>query len=431
MSFSTAVAKLIFPYTADRALDEPANLPAPEITTADGFEVHAAQNTRHIEQLRFLWKSRGRSLDSDIDYFLFRLKNDPRVQRPYAISIHQNGELRAMLLGQVRQRRASAVVSFMNVPGPRVRVLEIASGGRIGESSSAIDKLFAMQLGRVLSSRQVDSLCFTRLPLRSELFRQLQRVPGLMFKERVPHVFYYSALALHGPDGKPADAFTGKAGREARRKMRNLEKAFPGQVELKCFSGAGELDQGMRDAMRVAVTTWQYYLGSGLVDSAETRKMLRFFAQQGWLHIYVLYIGGVPCAYLVGQLYNGTFYCQHAGYQSKLAHLSVGAVLTARVLEKLAAAGVRAVDLGEGGQEHNRRLGCKRVEEGTVQMYAPTMRGALLSMFIGTAQMIRAGGSRTRSRFGLNRLSRKWGKYLVTRWKTSQREHQPASPQVL
>ena len=427
MSFSTAVSKLSFTYTAEKAQDEPANLPAPEITTADGFSVHVAYNTQHVEELRPVWKPFARSLDSDIDYFLFRLKNDPAVQRPYAISICKKGEPKAMLLGQVRQRGVSAVVSFVNVPGPRVRVLEIANGGRIGESSPAIEKLFAMQLGKALRSRELDSLCFTRLPLRSELFRQLQKVPGLLFKQRVPHVFYYSVLALNGPDEKPAGAFTGKAGREARRKMRNLEKAFPGKVELKSFSGVSELDPGMCDAMRVAVTTWQYYLGTGLVDSAETRKMFRFFAQQGWLRIYVLYIGGVPAAYLVGQLYNGTFYCQHAGYQSKLAHLSVGAVLTARVLEELAAAGVQAVDLGEGAQEHNRRLGCKRVEEGTVHMYAPTMRGALLSTFIGTAQMIRAGGSRTRSRFGLNGMSRKWGDYLVARWKANQQEHQATS----
>jgi CelD/BcsL family acetyltransferase involved in cellulose biosynthesis len=60
---------------------------------------------------------------------------------------------------------------------------------------------------------------------------------------------------------------------------------------------------------------------------------------------------------------------------------SVGSLLTARVFEELAAAGVQRVDLGEGGQEHNRRLGCQMGDEGTVHVYSPTLRGVWLSLF--------------------------------------------------
>jgi CelD/BcsL family acetyltransferase involved in cellulose biosynthesis len=186
-------------------------------------------------------------------------------------------------------------------------------------------------------------------------------------------------------------------------------------MQVRCFADMGELDAGMCDAMRVAVTTWQYYLGIGLADTAQTRESLRFSARQGWLRIYVLYLKQNPCAFLVGQLYNNVFYCQYAGYHPSYTRFSVGSLLTAQVFDDLAAAGVRRVDLGEGGQEHNRRLGCQMAEEGTVHLYSPTLRGVCLNVFFGTTQVVRTGGRRTRASLRLNWAAKIWGRLLLER----------------
>lgn len=382
------------------------------------LSVQVATTIPDIEELRPWWRKWAHSLDTDVDYFLHNLKNDPEILRPYAITAYKDGIPQAMLLGQVRKRRASSVVFFVNILGPQVRVLEIKKGGRMGQPSPVIDRLLALELLKAAKSGDVDSLCFERLPLHSELFRQIQQLPGFLVKQRVPNIFYYSVLSLTASEGKHSGVFPGKARREARRKIRNLDRTFPGQVRLKCFSHASELDAGMYDAMRVATTTWQYCLDSGLSDTAETRKTFRFFAKQGWLRIYVLYIKEAPCAFLVGQLYNNTFYCQYAGYHPNFTRFSVGSLLTARAFEDLAAAGVHGVDLGEGGQEHNRRLGCQMSEEGTVHVYSPTLRGLWLNMFFGTTQMVRAGGRRTRSGLRLNWAAETWSQVLLSRRKS-------------
>jgi CelD/BcsL family acetyltransferase involved in cellulose biosynthesis len=390
------------------------------------LSVHVATTVQNIEELRPWWRNWAHSLDTDVDYFLHKLRNDPQILRPYGITVYDDGIPQAMLLGQVRQHRVSAIVSFVNIPGPYVKALEINKSARIGRASAVIDKLLAGRLGKAVKDGDVDLLCFQRLALRSELFRQVQQLTGLLFKERVLHVFYYSELSLTPRENKPPEVFSGKTMREVRRKTRILERAFPGQVRLKCFSHASELDAGIRDAMRVAVTTWQYYLATGLSDTAHMRKTLRFFARQGWLRIYILYAKDVPCAYLVGQVYNKTFYCQYAGYQPKFANFSVGSVLTARAFEELAAEGVLRVDLGEGGQEHNRRLGCQKSEEGTVHMYSPSLRGVWLSLFFGAMQTVRTGGSRTRSALQLNRLSKIWQQYC-SQWQSRRRSFDSAA----
>ncbi len=380
------------------------------------YSVQIATTLDAIEALRPTWRKWAHSLDTDIDYFLHELAHGPGSPRPYVITVYNEGIAQAMLVGRIRKRRAASVVSFVNIPGPRAKVLEIKKGGRMGRPSPVIDRLLALELLKASRGGDVDSVCFERLSLHSELFRQVQQLPSFLVKERVLHVFCYSVLSLTAPERKRPRVFSGKTRREIRRKTRILERAFPGQVQLKCFSNVDELDAGMCDAMRVAVTTWQYHLGTGLTDTAQTRETFRFLAQQCWLRIYVLYLKETPCAFLVGQLYNNTFYCQYAGYHPSYTRFSVGSVLTSRAFEDLAAAGVQRVDLGEGGQEHNRRLGCQMSEEATVHVYSPTLRGLWLNVFFGTTHVLRAGGRRTRSVLRLNRAGETWKELLTSRW---------------
>ncbi len=382
------------------------------------YSVQIATTLEAIEALRSTWMTWANSLDTDIDYFLHNLEHDSGSPRPYVVTVFGDGTAQAMLVGQIRRRKAISVVSFINIPGPHARVLEIKKGGRMGRPSPLIDRLLALELLRATRSGEVDSVCFERLPLHSELFRQIQQMPSFLVKERVPHIFCYSVLNLSAPERKRPRVFSGKTRREIRRKTRNVERAFPDQVQLKCFSDVSELDAGLCDAMRVTVTTWQYYLGVGLTDTAQTREAFRFSARQGWLRIYVLYLKDTPCAFLVGQLYDKVFYCQYTGYNPNFTQFSVGSLLTARAFEDLAAAGVQRVDLGEGGQEHNRRLGCHMSEEGTVHVYSPTLRGIWLNVFFGATQVVRRGGGRSRSALRLGHLEKLWRRYTLSRWRS-------------
>jgi hypothetical protein len=357
------------------------------------------------------------NLDTDLDYYLHDVNNDPTILSPYVVTVYQGGVPQALLVGQVRRQKMSTVVSFVNVRGPKVRVLEIVNGGRMGKQSVAIDRLLASQLCATTRSEDIDLICFRRLPLQSELFRMLQQAPGLLMKERVPHVFHYSVVPLTASPGKLARALSGKNRREVRRKTRILQRNFPGKTVFQCFSQPGELEAGLRQAASVDVATWQHYLGCGLVDAQRSHNNLAFCARQGWLRIYVMYVDQFPVAFLIGQHYKQTFYCQHAGYHPDFSRFSVGSLLTAWVLETLAAAGVEQVDLGEGSQEHNRRLGCRIYEEGTVHVYAPTLRGMYLNMLFAATQTIRTIGRGSITKLRLNKASKAWSRFLISRWK--------------
>jgi hypothetical protein len=381
------------------------------LETTSNYSVRVDVTREAIEELRPVWSNWALSLDADIDYFLHQLTQDSENLHPFLITVYNCGTPQAMLIGKVKIKQASAVVSFVNIKGPCGRILEISKGGRIGQPSAAVDSLLAKELIATCRSRKVDSISFERLPMESELFRQIQKLGGLLVRERVPNISNYSTLVLKVEGTNPLDIFSGKIRREIRRKTRIVDRDFPGQVQLRCFSEIDELDVAMCDAMRIAVTTWQHALGLGLIDTARTRETLRFQARRKWLRIYVLYLKGAPCAFLVGQLYESTFYCQYAGFHPNYAQYSVGSLLTARVFEELALAGVKLIDLGEGGQEHNRRLGCKLSEEGTVHLFSDSARGIWLNAFFGITHVVRVSGERIRATLKLGRLGKVWRHY--------------------
>jgi len=402
--------------------------PAPHLCheMPEQFSVQVAESIPAVEALRHIWNQWSHHLDTDLDYYMHKLRNDSTILRPYVITGFQDGVPQTMLVGQVRKRRVSSVVSFVNIPGPNVKALEVINGGRMGRQSAAIDRLLVRELSSALRNADVDLLCFQRLPLQSNLFRELQQVPGLSMKGRVPHVFCYSVVPVTAPPGKRVRALSGKNRREARRKTRILQRAFPGETRFQCFSDASELEAGLHDASAVDITAWQHDV-YGPLNTPCTRENLTFCAQQGWLRIYVMYVGDSPVAFLIGQHYHQTFYCQHAGYRPDFARYSVGSLLTSWALESLAAAGVADVDLGEGGQEHNRRLGCELRRDGTVHLYSSTLRGLCANVFFAATQAIRAGGSSVRE--CLNRAGGAWARLLPARSKaqraTAQRFARP------
>ncbi len=380
-----------------------------EVAGADRLTARVAITIQDVEKLRPVWDVWTYSLDTDFDYYLHTLKNDSTVLRPYVVTVHKDGIAQALLLGQVKKRRVSADVSFVHIPGPTVRVLEITNGGTLGCQSAAIDKLMASVLIETIKNDEVDLICFQCLSLHSELFNAIRELSGVPFNARVSEIRHYTVLYLPAPAGNPPSTFVGKAKHEVRRKARILQSAFPGKVRFQCFSPLGALDLGIRDAMSVLSSTWQYSLGFSLLNKPQTHENMKFFARQGWLRVFVLYVDDFPCAFLIGQLYANTFYCQDAGCHRKFLRFSVGSLLTAWAFEELAAAGVRQVNLGDGDQEYNRRIGCQMCEEGSVHVYSRTLLGICVNGFFALTEIVRAGGRRI-----LPKSRRKW---LVRGWR--------------
>jgi hypothetical protein len=385
-------------------------------TGPEAFSVRVADSLQSIEELRSLWMKWATRPETDFDCYLHSLKNDP-MRQPFVITVYEGANLLAMLVGQIRQQKLSTVVSFIRVGGHEARMLEILAGGRMGQESTAIDKVLALRLRQTTQNAEVDLICFQRLPLRSSLFHELQNSLGPFLRERIPHRFTYSVIPLVSASGERPEALAGKNRREVRRKTRILQRAFPGEISFRCFLDPGELEEGLQQAAGVAVTSWQGYTGVHALSLSQVLDKFKGLEGAGRIRTYLMYIEGKPVAFLIGQHFRQTFYCREAGYNFEFSRFSIGSLLTYWALENLFVAGVEQVDLGEGSQEHHRRLGCKVSEEGTVHLYAPSVRGLGASLFFGSTMAIRAVGRQAQSRLRLDQLAQVWSQRLIQRRK--------------
>lgn len=379
------------------------------------LRVRVAATLQEVEELRPVWQQWANGLHTDFEHCLQNLKNDSTAIGPYVMSVWQGEIPLGILVGQIKERKASTTISMVQVNGPRVRVLEILPKGRLGPASEEVDRLFAGQIAEALRKSRVELAYFHRLPADSSLYKSVWNLSGLLTRKRIAYVFSYSVVCLTSEPGMRPPVFSGKIMREARRKVANLNREFNGRVGFRCYSQVEELSDALNEAEKIKEGTWQNALGSDFTDPLQTTDSFRFFAAKGWLRMFVLSVADRPAAFLIGLLHDKTFHCQHAGYHADFAKHSVGSILTNWAFEHLAASGVEQVDLGEGGQEHNRRLGCEKNQENTVHVYAPTLRGLYLSMFFGLAQGSRAIGSWLRTRLHLEWAGRRWREFLLAR----------------
>ena len=393
----------------------PSELPSPQKCGAERLTVRVATTWEAVEELRPVWLPWTNGLDTDIEHYVQSLKNDKTTVSPYVLSVWKGETPLGILAGQIKERRASATIAMVRVNGPRIRMLEILAKGRMGPESEEVDRLLTSRLGEDLKKSHVDLAFFHRLSTECSLYKSVWHLHNRLTPKRIVHVFSYSVVPLVAPPGIRPAVFSGKIMREARRKTANLRREFDGKVSLRVFSQVEELNEGLNDVERVNEGTWQSAVGSDLTDPMQTADIFRFFAEKGWLRIFVLYVDERPCAFLIGLLHGKTFHCEHAGYHAKFAKYSVGSVLTNLAFEKLAASGLEQVDLGEGGQEHNRRLGCEKNQEATLHVYAPTFRGLSLSFFFGVAQQSKLLGSWTRQTLHLEWAGKKWREFLLRR----------------
>jgi Acetyltransferase (GNAT) domain len=386
-------------------------LPRESDTTETALRAYVLTTIKAVEELRPNWDDCIHSVETDIDYYLHKVRSDPSVLHPYVIVVPDGGAVRAMVIGIVKKLRVSAVTAFINVPGPKATVLEILRGGRVGCQSPEIDRLLALQLSKALRGDEVDFLTFERIAWDSGLRRELQEFLGLRLKKRLS---YSHDSGLNLPPRGGTVGFSQKLKRELRRKARILNRTFPQKVNFKCLSGPIELAAGLRDAMTIATKTWKHSFGWGLVGSAQAQEDLNFLIDRGLLRIYMLYVEESPAAFLIGPFYNRTFYYQYVGYQSEFEPFAVGWLLTEWALKHLVDVGAERVDFGgRGNLGCNRRLGCKESHDADVHIYAFTIRGLCLNAFFSATQVAQAFCREALLRLRLNRTRKVWMRFMM------------------
>jgi hypothetical protein len=330
--------------------------------------------------MREVWTRLARHPFADLDYYMMILGLRSEVIQPYVVLVLRNGEPITMAVCRIEHGGIDLKLGYWHLCRLPLRTLGVLYDGIVGEQTSETAEAVLTGLNLALKQRLADAVLLSYARKSSEVCKLAQKQAGFFCRDHVVRLQPHWKLSLEGGMEKINMGLSRNLRQQLRRKAKNLHERFPKAIKIRCFRYPEELEQMSRDVVSIARKTYQWGLGVGFLDNQETQARIAFEAHRRWLRIYVLYIAGQPCAYWWGIVFDNTFHSCALGFDPVYGEHSPGTYLLAKTLEDLCAEGIEYVDYGIGEARYKQQFGSEQWLEGSVFLFAPTLRAVTLNM---------------------------------------------------
>lgn len=359
------------------------------------------------------WEDWQINPNSDFDLFNLLCGLRPEVLQPYVVSAEKAGSPCALLLCRLESTNFAPRIGYFSPLRIPANVLVVLHEGLIGEADIKTAELMVRHLRSLLSMRFADAVVFHSVSENSTLFRALQDYAPRSWSTRNPTWSVHRAMQLMADTGFLLKRLRSKHRSWIRKKMRDLEGAFPGTVSWSWIDRFDDIPGICAKLEAVAARTYQRGLEAGFVDDEEHRRLLDLFAGKGQLRIQLLEIEGKVAAFWIGVLYRGVFYTGDTGYDPDLSEYRVGTLVFLHMVDELVKEGVRKLDFGLGDAQYKQRFGDESWRETSITMFAPTAKGLLLKSVLLGCSVLDLAGRRLLERSGLlDRIKTGWRQRL-------------------
>ena len=360
----------------------------------EGTYVRVIRDLSEIPSVRDIWVKWQTHPNADVDHYITVLSTLGNEASPRIFVLYRNDIPVAMLLGRCETRRFSVRLGYKELFPGTPRHLIFIYGGFMGENSLENCSLLIRAGYNCLRQGEAQVAFFSGINLDSPLFRAATKSQSFMFRDHLPQVQTHHGISV--PESW--DEFNRKLSSKMRKNLasqkRKLEQDFPGTVDIRCFQQRHELDEMFAAVEEVAKTTYQRGLGVGFSDTLLTRRRLSLQAESGLLKAYVLYLQGTPSAFLVGTLYQRTFFLDYMGYNAGVRNYSTGTYLLRSVIQNFCddtEHSVDTIDFGLGDAEYKSKFSDLKFQEASVCLFAPTLQGAGINLFRTVAAALDGG----------------------------------------
>ena len=170
-------------------------------------------------------------------------------------------------------------------------------------------------------------------------------------------------IAMDGGFDAYLAGFSGKTRSTLRRKARKFAKADGGALDVRRYASADDVARFLDLALPLSARTYQArLLDAGLPDSEDARAAMLARAERDAMRCFLLFLHGVPVAYLALPVEGRTLVYAHLGYDPAHADLSPGTVLQMEALRMLfAEERFRFFDFTQGEGAHKALFGTHSV----------------------------------------------------------------------
>lgn len=351
-----------------------------ENSMSEALNIRVLRTSRELEEIRNIWTSWQYHPNSDMDFYLTVNRLRPQILRPHVMVLYRDNHPDAMLIGRIVNERIEFNVGYKTIFRPEARLLTIAYGGLLGSLSCQNSEALVKEITNSLSRGEADAARLKEIPMDSDLFRAAAQAGGLLFRHRLITPNEHWRLNLPGEFSEFLKSRSSNVRHNIRRYARRFRDAYGDGISVRCYRESTELDRMCIDMETIAAKTYHRGLGAGFADNAETRGLFELALHRGWLRAYVLYVRGTPCAFWQGLMYRQTFFTGSTAYDPSFEEYRPGAFLLMDLIEQLCREGVSRIDFGLGDANYKLRYCNESWQEGSLFIYAPTLRGLGLFM---------------------------------------------------
>lgn len=342
--------------------------------------VKVLRSAPEVESVREFWSSNPGTRDSDIDIFLDGLGSNPEALQPRVLALYRGGKPAVLLAGKVVRTELAFRVGYFRLFKRMAKVMTIPYGGLRGEASSEDCRKLVREIIKCLGDGEADVAVLQYVNADSTLCRCAKSEPKFLFRDHFTPLRPHRKRTLP-PSIEKLHAESSQGGKQFRRVAKKLSNEFPGQVKVDRFGALADLDRTLAVVEEIARKTWQRKassIGFNIKDAA-LLGLLKKQAEGGHLRVYTLYLGGKPCAFWIGAVYQRTFISDFLGYDPDYSRLSPGTYLLSQIMEELCSQGVEEIDFGFSDEEYKKRFGNVLWQDTTVHLFAPSPMGLTLS----------------------------------------------------
>jgi hypothetical protein len=345
---------------------------------ASARHVRVLRTQSEIEAIRPVWEAWPGHRDSDIDVYLSLFKCDPDLVAPHVAVVYEGDRPDAILVGSLSKTRLPLRVGYLRVLEPAIRALNLHYGGQRGSDSEENSQLLVGSVLDTLRRNEADVAVFQAVREDSSLYRAASQLPGILSRDHCLVVKPHRNLRV--PDSVSAFHKLRPRARGDRNRYGNRLKAdFGSEARIDTFTRVDQLDRLVQDVEQIARSTYQRGLGVGFSDTPRVRQLLADAAEKGWLRGYVMYVADIPCAFLIGSLYQNRMYLDFVGYDSKYSRCSPGQLLLIRKIEDFCTEKIEEVNFGIGDAWYKEYFSNETWQEGPVHIFRSSLRGSLLN----------------------------------------------------
>lgn len=219
---------------------------------------------------------------------------------------------------------------------------------------------------------EADGYLLTALPAAAQAEVEASR-PEL--KPFVRQRYRRSYASLEGSFNAYLGSFSSKTRSTLKRKLRKLNEASGGALDVRSFSAPDQVDEFHRHARAVSATTYQEkLLGAGLPEGEAALEEMRALAARGAMRGWLLFLNGKPISYLYAPAEGTTLIYAYLGYNPDFADLSPGTMLQLEAMRELMEEGrFTLFDFTEGEGQHKKQFGTGSVDCIDLLLVRPTL----------------------------------------------------------